>query len=55
MSTHLPSLAPPPPSTAESKPAKYPSITAFEHLMEKHLASVGHKVADEAKAAGDGQ
>jgi isopenicillin N synthase-like dioxygenase len=32
------------PSTVdEEHPAKYPPTTALEHLMEKHLAAVGHK------------
>jgi isopenicillin N synthase-like dioxygenase len=26
-----------------TNPAKYPPIVAFDHLMEKHLASMGYK------------
>ena len=28
--------------TSEEQPAKYPPIAAFEHLMQKHRAAMGH-------------
>ena len=31
-----------PACTSASTPPKYPPIVAFDHLMEKHLASLGH-------------